>query len=197
MKTILILAPHTDDGELGCGGTISKKIELGYEIHYVAFSYCGSDTLKHEVGLACKILKTKSLTLFSYPVRTFSTKRQEILDDMIKLRENILPDIVFVPAPQDVHQDHQTITSEALRAFKFSSIIAYEMPWNNFSFHTNHFVILSEKDINNKCAALACYKSQHHRPYCNSEFIKSLAMVRGTQINTQYAESFEILRWID
>ena len=40
IKNVLILAPHTDDGELGCGGTIAKLIEEGSEVYYAAFSVC-------------------------------------------------------------------------------------------------------------------------------------------------------------
>lgn len=195
-KKILVLAPHTDDGELGCGGAISKFAEAGHEVYYAALSLCANKNLEREVKEAVAVLKVKELILYNYPVRMLNFRRQEILDEMVKLREKINPDIVFTPAECDVHQDHQVVTKEAIRAFKFSSIIGYEMPWNNFSFKTNFFIKLSEKNIEDKCAALACYLSQSHRSYCNSEFIKSLARVRGTQVNSRYAEAFEILRWI-
>ena len=42
---VLVLAPHTDDGEFGCGGTISKLIYQGVEVHYVAFSACEQSVL--------------------------------------------------------------------------------------------------------------------------------------------------------
>jgi N-acetylglucosamine malate deacetylase 1 len=115
---------------------------------------------------------------------------------MVKLNKEINPDLVFLPCKNDVHQDHHTIYQEGVRAFKFRSIFSYELPWNNFSMHTSAFVILDENNINSKIKALAEYKSQAHRPYANEEFIRSLARTRGVQINTQYAESFEIIRSI-
>jgi LmbE family N-acetylglucosaminyl deacetylase len=205
-KRILVLAPHTDDGEFGCGGSIAKFVADGNEVFYAAFSACQQSVLPHfpsdvlitEVKAATKILgiKPENLLLFDFKVRTFSDRRQEILDELIRLRSKINPDLVLMPSLDDLHQDHKTIATEALRAFKFDSILSYELPWNNLSFHTSCFIHLNETYINIKIAALQEYKSQAYRPYSNADFIKSLARVRGVQINSHFAETFEIVRWL-
>ncbi len=205
-KKALVLAPHTDDGEFGCGGTIAKLIEAGCQVTYVAFSACEQSVLKDfpsdilitEVKSATQILgiKPENLILFNYEVRTFNYRRQEILEDIIKLKNKIAPDVIFIPSLNDIHQDHFTIANEGVRAFKNSTIFCYEMPWNNFSFNTTCFVELDEKSLSKKCEALTEYKSQAHRPYANQDFIKSLASVRGVQVGIQYAEVFEIIRWV-
>ncbi len=203
---VLILAPHTDDGEFGCGGTINKLLAEGNEVYYAAFSACQqsvlpqfpSDILITEVKSATRKLgiKPENVFLFDYDVRTFNYRRQDILDDLIKLRSKIQPDVVFLPALTDLHQDHRTIADEGLRAFKFSTVLAYEMPWNNITFTTSTFVILNEDNIKVKVDALGEYKSQAHRPYANEEFIRALAITRGVQIGQRYAETFEVLRLI-
>ncbi len=205
-KRILVLAPHTDDGEFGCGGTISKLIGLGNEVYYAAFSSCQQSVLKEfpsdilitEVKAATAKLgiKPENLFLFEYEVRTFNYKRQNILDDLLKLRTNINPDIIFMPSINDLHQDHYTIAQEGIRAFKFCSILCYELPWNNLNFATSAFMHLEEEHINIKVEALKEYKSQMHRSYANEEFLRSLARTRGVQINTKFAETFEVIRWI-
>ena len=101
-----------------------------------------------------------------------------------------------MPTQKDIHQDHFTITNEGMRAFKFSSILCYELPWNNFSFNTSCFIPLEQKHLDVKCDALSAYKSQAHRPYANQDFIKSLAKVRGVQSGHPFAEAFELVRWI-
>ena len=98
-QTILVLAPHTDDGELGCGGSISKFIEQGHEVYYAAFSACEisvpthlpSDILIKEVKAATAVLgiPKENLFLFNYEVRTFSYHRQAILQDLIDLKNKI------------------------------------------------------------------------------------------------------------
>jgi LmbE family N-acetylglucosaminyl deacetylase len=203
---ILILAPHTDDGEIGCGGTIAKLVEEGKEVYYAAFSTARTSVrndlpeniLEVEVKAAMEVFEIPpvNLILFNYEVRQFPAHRQEILEDIIKLRERINPDLVFVPSLNDIHQDHQVISREGLRAFKKITILGYEQPWNNIVFETKNFIALKKRHIQKKIEALRCYKSQYHRKYLDEEFIWSLARTRGTQIEGQYAEAFEVLRFV-
>lgn len=203
-KRVLILAPHTDDGEFGCGGTICKLIEQGNDVFYAAFSAAKQSVLKEfpsdilitEVKKATQILgiPPQNLILFDYDVRTFNFRRQDILEDIIHLKNEIKPEIVFMPSVNDIHQDHFTISNEGTRAFKFSSIFCYELVWNNFNFNTACFFTLNEFHLNKKLEALDAYKSQAHRFYANQEFIRALAITRGIQIGQKYAEVFEIIR---
>ena len=101
-----------------------------------------------------------------------------------------------MPCSNDIHQDHQTIYNEGLRAFKKTSILGYELPWNNLSFTTNTFIKLTEENILKKVEALNEYKSQRSRTYLNEAFIRSLSITRGVQIGAPYAEAFELVRWI-
>ena len=207
INKVLVLAPHTDDGEFGCGGTIARLIKEGVEVHYIAFSACEQSVLSHfpkdilitEVKEATEILgiKSENLHLLKYDVRTFNYNRQAILDDIIMFRNKINPDLVFVPSINDIHQDHATIANEAVRAFKFCNILCYEMPWNNFNFATTSFIVLDEEHLDIKIEALKKYKSQEHRSYANEEFIRSLARVRGVQIGKKNAEVFEVIRLIN
>lgn len=203
-KRVLILAPHTDDAEFGCGATISKLIEQGSEVYSVAFSACQQSVLKQfpsdilitEVKEASAELgiKKENLILLDYAVRTFNYKRQEILEDLLKLRSDIEPSVIFMPTMHDLHQDHLTIAQEGLRAFKFCTIFSYELPWNNLQFASSSFSVVTEAHLKKKIKAITKYKSQAHRNYANEEFIRSLARVRGTQINESYAECFELIR---
>ncbi len=206
MEVVLVLAPHTDDGELGCGGTIAKWVEDKKEVYYVAFSSARAslppgypdDTLVKEVKAATRVLgiKEKNLIIFDYEVRKFSYVRQDILEDMVRLKKELEPDIVLIPSPNDLHQDHKTVANEALRAFKETSILAYELPWNNIIFRTEGFVPLKKRHVDKKMEALRKYESQRHRNYLNEEFIYGLAKARGTQIKKDYAEAFEVIRYV-
>ena len=201
---ILCLAPHPDDIELGCGGTVSKLTELGKEVYYCAFSLCeksipkgfSSDALKEELKNSCRKLGISDTNIYQYTfeVREYKRDRQLILEELVKLKNKIKPDLVFLPMPNDIHQDHCTISEEGIRAFKKSTILAYEVPWNNFFLENNLFIELTEKDLKNKIDALKAYKSQYFRSYASEEFIKSLAIVRGIQGRSKYAETFNIIR---
>jgi LmbE family N-acetylglucosaminyl deacetylase len=205
-NSVLILAPHTDDGELGCGGTISRFVEEGRSVYYAAFSTAADsipppfppDILKTEVKKAIKVLgiEQQNLMLFDYQVRRLEFHRQEILEDLLKIKNDIHPQIVFIPCQTDLHQDHSTIYNEGLRAFKDCTLLGYELPWNNISFHTRHFVCLKDAHIKKKYKALCCYQSQAHRHYVHEDFLFALARTRGVQIGSKYAEAFDVIRWV-
>ena len=202
---ILVLSPHTDDGEIGAGGTIARFVDAGKEIYYVAFSSCEAsvpkgfpeDVLKIECKKATSILgiKPENVILLEYEVRTFPLHRQEILDDMLALNRQIKPELVLVPSSNDIHQDHQVIYAEALRAFKKNaSIWGYEHPWNNLTFTTDIFVKLEKRHIKKKIDAMKQYESQNFRSYFDEKYIKALAYMRGTQVDYPFAETFELIR---
>ncbi len=204
-KRVLFLGAHTDD-EFGCSGTIARLVEEGKEVFYVAFSPCEEsvppgfprDVLKKECLMAITKLgiKPENWHLLSYRVRHFPGLRQSILEDLVRFRDELNPDLLFVPASSDVHQDHHVISQEGLRAFKHITVLGYELPMNTITFRHVCFVPLEERHLNLKIASLACYESQKFRSYTNDDFIRSLARVRGVQAGVQYAEAFEVLRWI-
>ena len=98
-KNVLLLAPHTDDGELGAGGTIARLIENKANVFYAAFSTAEEsvptglprDILKTEVKAATQKLGIvpENLFLYSFQVRKLNYVRQEILEELIKLRAPI------------------------------------------------------------------------------------------------------------
>jgi LmbE family N-acetylglucosaminyl deacetylase len=183
VKRALVLAPHTDDGEFGCGGTMARLVEAGVDVRYVAFSIA---TKSLPEGFAPDTLARE--------VRTFPVHRQDILELLIGLWEEWRPDIVFQPSLHDVHQDHQVVAAEGLRAFKRTTILGYEVPWNNFDFTYQAYVALEERHVELKVAALVKYASQQHRRYADSEYIRSLARLHGVNVNREYAECFQVYR---
>jgi LmbE family N-acetylglucosaminyl deacetylase len=205
-KNALVLAPHTDDGEYGCGGSISRFVREGKEIYYAAFSVCeqsvpyglSEDVLEKELMNALDILGIlpANRLIFRFPVRQFPQYRQDILEELIKIKSHLNPDLVFIPSPSDIHQDHQTLAFEGIRAFKNTTILGYEIPWNNLTFETSSFIKIYEQDLKKKVEALMCYKSQNFRHYANEPFFRSLAVSRGTQIGMPLAEVFQVVRFI-
>ncbi|HLF65778.1 MAG TPA: PIG-L deacetylase family protein [Saprospiraceae bacterium] len=203
---ILVLAPHTDDGELGCGGTIVKMLREGHQVFYVAFSTADDSVpegfpknqLELEVKQATGILgiPEENLIIYYYAVRKLNYVRQEVLEALIKLRDTIRPELVILPSSKDVHQDHLTVYHEGVRAFKFCSMLGYELIWNNLGFETDCFIEIDKEDLHGKMRALDAYVTQRGKNYMNPDFIRSLAVVRGTQIGVPFAEAFEVIRWI-
>jgi N-acetylglucosamine malate deacetylase 1 len=203
-ERVLVLAPHTDDGEFGCGGTMARLVEAGADVRYVAFSIATRslpegfppDTLAREVKDATAALgiPAESLVVHDFDVRTFPQYRQEILEILVRLWEEWQPNAVFQPSLSDIHQDHQTIAAEGLRAFKRTTILGYEIPWNNFDFRYQWYVSLEERHVQRKVDALAHYASQQHRRYANADYVWNVARTHGINVNLEYAEVFQVYR---
>jgi LmbE family N-acetylglucosaminyl deacetylase len=201
---VLFLGAHTDD-EFGCSGAMARFLDEGSEVFYAAFSPCEEsvpagfprDVLRRESKAAAIRLgiAERNWRLYSYRVRHFPEKRQDILEELVKLREEVKPDLLLVPATSDIHQDHQTVCREAIRAFKHITVLGYELPMNTITFQHACFVRLDEKHLAAKIASLACYDSQKFRTYTEESFIRGLARVRGVQAGVEYAEAFEVIRW--
>jgi LmbE family N-acetylglucosaminyl deacetylase len=204
IKRALVLAPHTDDGEFGCGGTMARLVDAGVEVRYVAFSIAtrslpdgfAPDTLAREVREATGELgiSAENLTVHDFDVRTFPDHRQEILELLIEIWNDWKPECVFQPAVHDVHQDHQTVAAEGLRAFKRTTVLGYEIPWNNLDFSYQAYISLEKSHLERKVAALDKYASQQHRRYANPEYVWSVARTHGINVNREYAEVFQVYR---
>jgi N-acetylglucosamine malate deacetylase 1 len=208
MRTLFI-SPHTDDVELGAGGTLIKLHEGGNEILWVVFSTAeGSlpadapkDTLRLEfIDVARSIgLCEKDYRIFDFKVRYLPDHRQEILEEMVRLRKEYAPDLIVGPSLNDNHQDHEVVAKEMLRAFKdCASIICYELPWNHIRFNTQMFVKIDQRHLDQKIELLKKYHSQLDlgRAYFSEEYIRGWARMRGVQVRSEFAEAFEVIRWI-
>lgn len=203
-NSILVISPHTDDGEFGCGGTLARLSKKNIEINYLVFSHCEEsvpsgypkDILAKEMREALNVLGIGENNIIEklYPVRHFGSYRQQILEDLISIKNLIKPDLIFIPSVNDIHQDHQVIVNESLRAFKNSTIFCYELLWNLVSFRNQAFVKLEKEDVDIKIEAISKYKSQFFRKYSDPNFLEAQAIVRGVQGGYEYAEIFEVIR---
>ena len=167
-QRVLVLAPHTDDGEFGAGGTMARLVDEGSEVRYVAFS-----------------IATRSLPA-GFPPDTLASEVREATAELGIPDENL--------TVHDVHQDHRTIAEEGLRAFKRTTVLGYEIPWNNFDFAYQAYVSLQQAHVDKKVAALGKYESQQHRRYSDPEYIRNVARTHGINVNREFAEVFEVYR---
>lgn len=201
---VLALSAHTDDAELGCGGTLNRLTREGDEVHYIAFSRASAyppfpeDAAGNEMKTATDELNIRQINvqLFDFPVRKLGFYRQDILEVMIRLRDTINPDMVFLPCKDDFHQDHITVHEEGMRAYKYSTLLGYEMPANNLSFQARSFFSLTADDIAAKVRAVKAYHSQSNRRFMAEDAIRSLAVTRGVQSGLELAECFDVIRWV-
>lgn len=204
-ERVLVLAPHTDDAELGSGGTIARWIADGADIAIVAFSAAEAsvpDSLPPDINRTDALesasilgLDAANVDVLDLPVRNFPEHRQAILDAMIRLRREIEPTVVLGPCSTDRHQDHEVIHNEMMRAFARITVLGYELPWNTTTFTTTAHVEIDEAELAAKTKALATYRSQQQRTYVSADYLRSWAVIRGAQCGVELAEAYEVLHW--
>ena len=190
---ILSISPHADDSEFGAGATLRKLVENDNVVCIMIFN--DDPELVKEGIRAAKVIGATT-KIIPMQGRIYGSTRQKILDHLIIYRTFYSPDIVFVPSRTDIHQDHQVITNEAIRAFRESTILGYNEPWNQNNVITNYFVEINEGDFYKKMDALEEYKSRKHKPYFSWEYQKSIVRCNGIKIKVEYAEAFEAIQII-
>jgi len=199
-KTILAIAPHIDDIELGAGATI---YQLGKDnlVYYVGLSLpplVEREVIMQEFRSAtrCLGLDPHRIILRNFDPRNLFEARSEILQLFYDLNQEFKPTLVLAPTSKDIHQSHEVVFAEARRAFKYTSILGYELPWNNMEFSMDVFLTLGKEAVDAKVAAVNAYKTQKKRMFFSNDIIEDLARVRGKQIGSEYAECFELIRMI-
>lgn len=198
-RRLLVVGPHPDDVELGCGGTIARFSRQA-RIDYLILSPCLEDprnaNIVSEAEAAAGVLgiDRAAMIVEDLPRRTFHDKREDIRRILIAARDRLEPDLVFCPSLRDVHQDHEVTAEETLRLFRDVSVVAYESPRSSLDFQPNLYLTLDEEHLETKVNALLSYKSQFDRYYFEPDIIRSFARMRGAQCRERYAEAFEIMR---
>jgi LmbE family N-acetylglucosaminyl deacetylase len=202
---ILILSPHTDDAEIGCGGSMAKWGKEHRIMHY-AFSAASEsllegthpDATRTEFWESCQLLPANG-HIGNIPVRRFTEHRQDILDKIMDLRATFDPHLVVGPSHEDCHQDHRVVHEEMVRAFRRSaSIICYEHPRNDLGFAPQMWNVLTEEEAETKVELVGLYRSQLAKPdsFMGRENVLAGLRFRGSQVNARYAEAFSVARWI-
>ncbi len=198
-KKVLFLGAHPDDIEIGCGALIHHIAGIS-AVHCVTFSDNQQNPgLKNVVdeqyrSMAILGVPRERATYGPFVTRVFPHSRQEILEYMLQLRERIQPDIIFVHSKQDVHQDHLTMTEEALRAYRGITLLGYDVVRSSYGFFPHFLAEVSEEDVKAKINALAQYATYSDRYYFDPELTRSIMVRHGALAERPFAEGFDILR---
>jgi len=116
------------------------------------------------------------------------------LEYFLKLRRDFEPDLIFVHSGKDVHQDHNTITEESLRAFRGITVLGFDVVRSSYGFFPHFLAEVSEADVNAKIEALSQYETYRDKYYFNSELTRSIMVRHGALAERPFAEGFDIVR---
>ncbi len=221
MKKILVVAPHADDETLGCGGTILKFINLGYEVHWLlvtgmsiqsGFSQSQIEKRDSEIKDAAKAYGFTGIhQLMLPPARLETLPMGDIIGPISKVVSDIQPEQVFTVYRNDAHSDHEIVfdaVMSATKSFRYpfiKKVLAYEtmsetdfgMKPEDGGFRPNVYVDI-DGFLTKKLDVLDIFESEVHQfPFPRSrKALESLAYVRGSQCNAEAAEAFVLIKEI-
>lgn len=202
-QRLLFIGAHPDDIELGCGALLHHIArQKQSEILCVTLSDNQKNpalkNLIEEMYASMDVLGVprERILLERFTTRQFHEARQELLDYLIRLRRDFQPDLVFVHSRQDIHQDHNVVTDEALRAFRGTTLLGFEIIRSSYGFFPQFLIEVTEEDVQAKVNALSCYKTYAEKNYFDPEVIKATLKRNGAIAERPYAEGFDILRLI-
>jgi LmbE family N-acetylglucosaminyl deacetylase len=198
-KRVLFLGAHPDDIELGCGALI-HQISARTDILCVTLSDNQKNPLlsnlveEHYLSMEVLGVKRENVILGSFTTRIFHDARQDILEYFLKLRRDFKPDLIFVHSKADIHQDHNAMTDEALRAYRGITLLGFDVVRSSYGFFPHFLVEVSEENVQKKIEALSQYETYRDKYYFNSELTRSIMVRHGALAEVPFAEGFDILR---
>jgi LmbE family N-acetylglucosaminyl deacetylase len=198
-KRVLFLGAHPDDIELGCGALIHHVANISRVTCVTLSDNQTNADLKNVVqeqrrSMARLGVPKERVQYGPFVTRVFPEARQEILQYFLGLREQLDPDIIFVHTVHDVHQDHLTMTEEALRAFRGITVLGFDVVRSSYGFFPHFLVAVNEADVIAKIEALSQYETYRDKYYFNSELTRAIMMRHGALAERPFAEGFDILR---
>jgi LmbE family N-acetylglucosaminyl deacetylase len=203
-QSVLAFGAHPDDIEIGMGGTVAKLNGMGYDVNLVVATlpnFVKTDTKEQrriEATMSAKVMGSKQPEFLdlSPDEIIFSRKFVGLIDQIIHKYE---PEAVFTQWIGDSHQDHQALTKSVISASRdLNNLFMYEttIPGGvtEKTFRPQLYIDIRET-LEIKKNALNCFDSQKIR--CGDPWIGAIvgrSSYRGYQMNTQYAEAFEVIK---
>jgi len=198
MKKILAIGPHPDDIELWCFGTMCRYAKEWKEVHFLVLSKWEGGTEDsdrvQEAQKSSELLKSH-LYIENLPDR-YMNSGYETISVIQSYINTIQPDIVFIPSPNDTHQDHRAVYHASIVATRNTSeVYIYQSPSTTTNFKPTIYYDITDF-IDKKIEAVRIHTSQSQKIYMADRAVKGLAEYRAFDIlkNNHFMEAFEVHR---
>jgi LmbE family N-acetylglucosaminyl deacetylase len=195
---ILCLGAHSDDIEIGCGGTLLRLIEehKNIEVYWVVFSSRGQrkrEALKSAQFVLAPLQK-KTIAVKSFKDGYFPFQGDALKDVFERMKKKIAPDVIFTHYREDRHQDHRTISDLTWNTFRDHLILEYEIPkYDGDVGNPNIYAGLSRNLCERKRDLILKYfVSQQKKHWFTEDLLFSLLRLRGMETGrtAEFAEAF-------
>jgi LmbE family N-acetylglucosaminyl deacetylase len=195
---ILCLGAHSDDIEIGCGGTILRIADEVPEVQFYWVVFSGDEKRRKEADESARLFLenafSKEIVVHNFRESYFPFVGALIKDYFEKLKDEFSPDLIFTHYDNDAHQDHQLISSLTWNTFRDHLILEYEIPKYDGDVGTpNLYVHLNESHVDKKIKCLcSVFQTQKEKQWFDEETFRSILRIRGIESNSisKYAEAF-------
>jgi LmbE family N-acetylglucosaminyl deacetylase len=198
-KRVLFIGAHPDDIELGAGALIHNILPT-CEILCLTLSDNQKNPMLtkvvEELYSSMEILgvPASQVIVEKFITRDFPDLRQDILEYLLKIRREFKPDVVFVHSRADIHQDHNVATEEALRAYRGTTVLGFDVVRSSYGFFPHFLAKVNAEDVEKKIEALSRYNTYSDKYYFDPALLKATMVRNGALAECPYAEGFDILR---
>ncbi|MBP1844124.1 LmbE family N-acetylglucosaminyl deacetylase [Rhizobium petrolearium] len=202
--SVLCVGAHSDDIEIGAGGTILSLLSEGVQldVHWCVLS--GGEERAAEARNSAEAFLRKaasySIELGSFRDSFFPSQSNEIKSWLLALREKIDPDVIFTHSREDAHQDHREINELTANVFRDHLVMEYEIPkWDGDFCSRNTYVPLTEDALNMKVALLLeHFGTQRSKDWFDADTFRGLARLRGMECRApaRFAEAFTVRKFV-
>jgi LmbE family N-acetylglucosaminyl deacetylase len=198
IQQVLCIGAHSDDIEIGCGGTLLKLIDLypNISIYWVVLGASGRRE-QEAVASAHKLMKDidrKQVIVKGFRDGFFPYLGMEIKEYFEELKREVAPDLILTHYRHDRHQDHRLISDLTWNTFRDHLIWEYEIPkYDGDLGSPNIFVHLDETICRRKIDHLfEHFGTQSDKVWFTEDTFSSILRMRGIESNApdRYAEAF-------
>lgn len=198
--SVLCLGAHADDIEIGCGGTVLRLIGecAAVNAHWIILSNSSNERREAEARRSAEAFlegaKSKTVVVKHFRDGFFPYSGPVVKEYFEELKGLVRPDVIFTHCRNDLHQDHQLVSSLTWNTFRDHLVLEYEVPkYDGDLGSPNLFATLDEATCRRKIdIILRCFESQRSKHWFTGDVFESMLRLRGLECNspTRFAEAF-------
>ena len=204
VRSVLCVGAHSDDIEIGCGGTVLKLLARnpGTTVHWIIFTSEGERAAEARASAKLFLGEASDATveIEAFRERYLPYVASEVKERFDRLGTEVDPDVIFTHYHADLHQDHRTLSELTYNTFRDHLVLEYEIPkYDGDLGRPNVFVPLDSELCNRKIATLlAAFSSQRDKEWFTEETFRAILRIRGIESKAPsgFAEGFHCRRLV-
>jgi LmbE family N-acetylglucosaminyl deacetylase len=198
LSRLLVIGAHSDDIEIGCGGTVLRLVEEypDLEVAWMVLSALGDRLAEAQVSAEAMLTPLRQRDIIVHPFRDgfLPYEGSAVKECFEDLKARFHPELILTHYGRDAHQDHRLVSELTWNTFRDHLILEFEIPkYDGDMGAPNFFVCLEEERVQRKIVHLQRhFPSQTGRQWFTEDLFRSLMRLRGVECNSpsRYAEAF-------